>query len=110
MTVGSESTAPRSSGAGCLWPVIAGLLAFLGSLVLGIALTVLVIRAIPPQVPNPTEAYEGFGDAMMAMLLFELGAGVSLMVAVLIGLAVAAWIWGRTEPVAPTNGGRGPHW
>ena len=72
---------------------IAGLVAFLGSLVLGIGLTVIAIRSIPPQVPNPTEAYEGFGDYMIAMLWFELGAGVSLAVAVLIGLAVAAWIW-----------------
>ena len=47
MTTGSEAPAPQSSPAGCLRPVIAGLLAFLGSLVIGLEVTVLVVGSDP---------------------------------------------------------------
>jgi hypothetical protein len=90
---------------GCFWPAIAGLSGFLGSLVHGLALTVLVVRSIPPEVPNPTEAYEGFGDAMMRMIWLHLGSGASFLLALMIGLAVATSMSGTTHPIAPPGRG-----
>jgi hypothetical protein len=78
--------------------VTAGLLAFAGTLAAGLAVTVLIVRAIPPAVPNPTEAYEGFGDAMMAQFRFCMGAGLSLLVACITGCMTGDWAasrWGR---------------
>jgi hypothetical protein len=92
MTTNLHSPDPRT--ASCLWPV----LAFLGSLALGLALTVVVIRSIPPEVPNPTEAYEGFGDAVMAMVLLVFGAVVSILVALVVAIIVAVRVNGKVGP------------
>jgi hypothetical protein len=102
MFLSPERPVPATLLTGCLWPTVAGLLAFLGSLVLGLVVTVLAIRPIPPEHPNPTEAYEGFGDYLQAKFWFEMGAGLSFVVAVLIGLMVAAWVMAyRAAPHAP---------
>jgi hypothetical protein len=75
-----------------LWAVTAGLLAFVGSWLGCVVIVVLAIRQIPPDVPHPTEAYEGFGDAMRAVFLFYLGVGLSFLVAVVAGFVVATWV------------------
>jgi hypothetical protein len=85
----------------------AGLLAFAGTLAAGVAVTILIERAIPPEVPNPTEVYEGFGDWMSAVLRIFIGAGLSLVVACIVGFVTAAWVasrWGtasRRKVVCP---------
>lgn len=82
--------------------VAAGLFAFAGTLVAGIAVTVLIVRAIPPEVPNPTEAYEGIGDAMLAQFWFYLGGGVSLFVACSVGVVTGSWVASRwSTRIAP---------
>ena len=73
----------------------AGLLAFAGTLAAGVVVTVLIVRAIPPEVPHPTEAYEGFGDGMMALVRFCLGAGLSLIVACVVGVVTGSWVAAR---------------
>jgi hypothetical protein len=82
---------------GCLLSALAGVLAFLGSLAVGLVMTVIVVRSIPPTVPNPTEAYEGFGDYMMALFRFLFGALISFMVAVGVALVVAACVARRLD-------------
>jgi len=80
--------------------VVAGLLSFVGTLLVGLVVTILIIRAIPPDVPNPTEAYEGFGDAIKAMTYFGLGASLSLIIAGVVGMLVGEWVASRQgEPV-----------
>ena len=69
--------------------VIAGVLAFLACWAIGVGVTILIVRAIPPEVPNPTEAYEGFGDYMLATIRFFVGAVVSFVAAVVAGLLVS---------------------
>jgi hypothetical protein len=78
--------------------VLAGFLAFLGSAVLGLAVTVLVVRSIAPEVPKPTEAYQGFGDYVLTLFWFHIGAGLSFVAAVGIGLAIAARVRMRPPP------------
>jgi uncharacterized membrane protein len=73
----------------------AGLVACMGSLLVGLALTALVVWAIPPAVPHPTEAYEGIGDALMAQLCFGIGAALSLSMALVIGIVVGQWVASR---------------
>ena len=70
--------------------VLAGTLAFLPCMGLGLVLTVLIVCTIPPKVPNPTEAYEGFGDAMMAIFYLAVGAAISLLLSTSVAAAVAA--------------------
>lgn len=82
--------------------VAAGLLAFAGTLAAGLAVTLLIVRAIPPEVPHPTEAYEGFGDAMTALFRFYLGAVLSLLVASAAGLLAGNRVASRW------GGGAGP--
>ena len=82
--------------------LVAGLFAFAGSLVTGLVVTALIVRAIPPEVAHPTEAYEGFGDAIMAIFRFAVGAALSVCVAFVVGLLtgerVAKW-WGSRSVV-----------
>jgi len=75
-----------------LLAILAGLVAFGATLAAGVLVTYWVVRAIPPEVPHPTEAYEGFGDAMTAASRFFLGAGASFVFAAVIGFVVAAWV------------------
>ena len=75
-----------------LWAVTAGLLAFVGSWLAGVVVVVLAIRQIPPDVPHPKEAYEGFGDALRVVFLFYLGVGLSFLVAVMVGVTVSVWL------------------
>ena len=70
------------------------------------------MRAIPPVVPNPTEGYEGIGDAMVAVVRFALGAAQSFVDAV--GFAMSIWVACRqvsargAEPIAaPDRGEQG---
>lgn len=84
--------APKPSIGRWLWAVTVGLLAFLASWFVGVAVVVLIIRLIPPDVPHPTEAYEGIGDYYRAMFLFYLGTGLSFLVAVVVGVAVSMWV------------------
>jgi hypothetical protein len=79
------------------WAIIAGFLAFLISLGILLGITILIVRAIPPRVPNPTEAYEGFGDAMIAGHYFLVGSLLSLPVAASIGATVAVWVVHRAN-------------
>lgn len=73
-------------------PLLGGGLAALLSFFLGIGITILVIRSIPLEVPNPTEAYEGVGDYLMTMFRFTLGCFVSLSVSMFVGFVVAVGI------------------
>ena len=81
----------------------AGLLAFAGSLLAGLVVTILIVRAIPPEMSHPTEAYEGFGDALLAMFRFVIGATLSVSVAIVVGLLtggqVAWWYESRSVVV-----------
>ncbi len=99
--------APRPSVGRWLWAVTAGLLAFFGSWIGGVVAVVLAIRQIPPDVPHPTEAYEGFGDAMRAVFLFYLGTGLSFLVATVVGMAISVWVAYRGLSRADTNPGLG---
>ncbi len=76
-------------------PVVAGLLAFASSLAAGLALTLVAVRLIPPEVPNPTEAYEGIGDALTAAFYFGIGAVASLCAAFVIGLVIGERVAAR---------------
>lgn len=83
----------------------AGFLAFAGTLVVGLALTILILCLIPRSVKHPTEAYEGIGDAIIAMLCLGFGAVISLCVALVVGLIAgerAAFRRGATS--APNEG------
>ena len=82
---------PPSRVGGCLIVAAACLLTFLG----GIGTTVLIERSIPPEVPNPTEAHEGFGDFIMAVVRFVLGVAVSLVAAVVAGVIASSLLAAR---------------
>ena len=77
--------------------VTAGLLAFAGSLVLGLAATVLVIWLYLRSGPQPTEAHEGIGDALLALYFFYIAAAVWLCVAVSVGVVVGERVATRWE-------------
>lgn len=82
----------------------AGLVALAGTLVAGVAVTVLVVRMIPPDVPNPTEAYEGFGDALAALVRFYAGAVLSFVAACVVGVVTGDRVasrWSAGESAAP---------
>jgi hypothetical protein len=83
--------------------VAAGALAFAGSLFAGLVVTLLVVLAIPPEVPHPTEAYEGIGDALMAMFYFGIGAMLSLCVAFSVGIAAGAHVASQWRRGAAPN-------
>ncbi|MGH7169693.1 MAG: hypothetical protein ACRELF_00775 [Gemmataceae bacterium] len=68
---------------------LAGALAFLPCMAFGLVLTVLVVGAVPPKVPNPTEAYEGFGETMTAFFYLAVGAAISLLISTSVAAAVA---------------------
>lgn len=91
--------------------VAAGLLAFAATFVAGVAITILIARAIPPEVRNPTEAYEGIGDAMMTVFRFYAGVVLSLFVASIAGLVAGDRVasqWGGGAPskqAPPQTGG-----
>ena len=86
---------PPSGIGGCLIVAAACLLTF----VAGIGTTVLIERSIPPEVPNPTEAHEGFGDFIMAVARFFLGVAASLVAAVVAGAIVSSRLAARqTRP------------
>jgi hypothetical protein len=78
-------------------------LAFLGNWILGIVVTVLVIRQIPPEVPNPEEAYEGIGDYFRGQVLFNLGTYFSFIAAGMAGL-IFAISWDRLRSRDRSNG------
>jgi hypothetical protein len=93
------------------WPVVSavsGLLAFAGTALVGFGLTVLILLVIPKQVPHPTEAHEGIGDALIAMAVLVAGGAVSLCVAAVVGIAVGSYAaarWaGPQQPFASRNG------
>jgi hypothetical protein len=81
------------------WPVIAAALAFFDSMARGLALTILVIRLIPAKVPNPTEAYEGFGDAIMLENYLLIGTGLSLIVSMSVAAVVGSCVARRKRRV-----------
>jgi len=56
-----------------------------------LALTVVVVRSIPPLVPHPTEAYEGFGDALATECRLVAGGALSVMVSLVVAGVVGAW-------------------
>jgi hypothetical protein len=86
---GNTPGQPQFQPAGRKWPALLGALTFLGSFAAGILLTILVIRAIPPKVAHPTEAYEGVGDAMMATYYLGIGAFLSFSVAFYLAIKIA---------------------
>jgi hypothetical protein len=73
------------------------LLAFLGALLVGLTATVIIVRLIPPEVPNPTEAYEGIGDFVRAVFFLGIGALASLIAALFVGIAIGLRIAKRQE-------------
>ena len=75
--------------------VAAGLLAFVATLAVGVVVTVVIVRVMPRQVPNPTEAYEGIGDALMAEAVLSLGAGLSFVAACIVGVVTGSWMTAR---------------
>ncbi|VTR97845.1 unnamed protein product [Gemmata massiliana] len=75
-----------------LWAATVGALVFLVSWGIGIGGTLLIIRAVPADVPNPTEPREGLGDAMTAMFLFCLGVVLSFFPAAVVGYAAAVLV------------------
>jgi hypothetical protein len=95
-----DGTYSRSLLAGCVWPT----LAFLGVLALGLAATILVVRAIPPTVPQPTEANEAFANGIDALMHFIAGAIGSFAAAFFIGILVAARVNRKNGPSC-SNGG-----
>jgi hypothetical protein len=102
----ATSTDPPDPGrqpplVGCLWPTVA----FLGSLAFGLMVTVLVVRAIPPEAPHPTEAYEGFGDAVTALFGLFIGAVLSILVALFTAIFVAVHANAKMEPEQREQGG-----
>jgi hypothetical protein len=74
-------------------PLAAAGFAFFVSLIVGLGVTVIAVRSVPPEVPTPTEANEAIGDAIMAMTRFFDGAilsfGVSVGVAFMVGYSTA---------------------
>jgi hypothetical protein len=60
-------------------------------------MTVLVVRAIPPEVPHPTEAYEGFGDAVTSLTYLFFGVVLSILVALFTGIFVAVHGYAKME-------------
>jgi hypothetical protein len=72
-----------------------GVLAFLASWAVGIGITILIVRSIPPKVGHPTEAYEGFDDFVTSVFWFAIGVGVSFAVALVVGVVVSSRISSR---------------
>lgn len=68
-----------------LWAVTAGALAFVATWAAGVAVTILVVLAL---LPNRAEAYEGFGDGVLALFLAGAGAVVSCFGGVVVGATV----------------------
>lgn len=95
------------------WAVVSiavGLVASAVSLLVGLGVTLLVIWLIPPIVPNPTEAYEGFGDAVLTFFYFGVGAVVSLCVAMCVGLLAGGHVASRYGTGAkPSDAAGQPH-
>jgi hypothetical protein len=83
------SARPRGSGPESSdWPVLAGALTFLGSLGLGLVVTIIVVRSTPP--PYPAEVNEAYADAMARLCHVAFGAAISLLVAAIAAGIVAA--------------------
>jgi hypothetical protein len=72
--------------------VVVGFLAFVGSLCVGLAATFCVIWATSPEYSHPTEAYETFGDYVIAMEKLACGATVAFSIAGIVGFAVGVRI------------------
>ena len=66
-----------------------GALAFLASMGLGLAFTLLIVFVNRPRVLNPTEAYEGFGETTLAWFQLVLGSVISLFASTGIAAIVA---------------------
>jgi flagellar biosynthesis protein FliR len=95
MATSTDSPVPGSQPppVGCLVPTVA----FFGSLAFGLVVTVLVVRAIPPEVPHPTEAYEGFGDAVTTLFNLIIGAALSILAALFTAIFVAVRGYAKME-------------
>jgi hypothetical protein len=78
-----------------------GFLAFLGVLLAGLAATVVIVRQIPPEFPNPTEAYQGFGDFVRALFFLGIGAVLSFATALIAGVSLGMYIAIRHGRDAP---------
>src|SRR5436190_13516376 len=85
-----------------LWALTVGSLTFLVTLAACVALTILLIRLIPPDVPNPTD-FEGFGDYLPAMMLFHMGAVISFILAAIGGCMVISTYWPRRTQTDKTQ-------
>src|SRR5580704_9034432 len=81
---------------GCLGPAVAGLVTYLVTAAAGLIVTVWIVRSIPPEVPNPTEAFEALGDAINAMFYFMAGLVVSQFVASGLAFVAAAAVASRS--------------
>ena len=68
--------------------VVAGFFAFVGTLCVGLAITLLVIWATSPVYSHETEAYETFGDLVSAMIMLMCGVFASAPMAGIVGFAV----------------------
>jgi hypothetical protein len=85
----------NSSANGCGCAALAGIIAFGGTFALGVFAGILIIRAMPIEVSNSTEAHEGVGDWMNQVALGIIAALVSFVVAVVVALfsAAGAYVW-----------------
>jgi hypothetical protein len=84
----------RGWHAGCLLSVVAGIAAFLFSAAAGLAAVFGIIMLIPPDVPNATEAYECFGDAIRAIYLLFIGGLFVIFGSAFVGCKVALRVAG----------------
>jgi hypothetical protein len=76
-----------------VWPgrALKGCLAFLATLTFGAVVTVVIIRAIPPEVPQPKGDFDGLGDYLRTLMILCVGATLSFTVSVAVGVVVAFW-------------------
>jgi hypothetical protein len=96
MTTSPAEPRPRRQPppASCLWPT----LAFFGTLAVGLAATIFLVRFLPPDVPQPTEAYEGYANGVTALFQLFFGAVLSILIALFTAIVVAVRAYAKVEP------------
>src|SRR4051794_40482451 len=103
MAEAREPDVPQPSVARWVVAVTVGALAFAGTWAAPVGVILVVV--MPVVAPPRREAYEGFGEGMLALLLLGTGALASFVPAVVVGLKVADKVGGGRRP-PPAEGGR----
>lgn len=80
-----------------VWPPNAIVATFVFVMAVGIAITIIVGRSIPRQVPHPAEAYEGVADAFEGLIRFCFGVGLSFLAAFLCAVVAGVWASGPSR-------------